>query len=342
MIVKKSITLKGILSFAGHHFIWLTAYMLIVAVVYKVAACHWLSIPWLPVSLIGTAVAFYLGFKNNQSYDRVWEARKIWGAIVNSSRSWGTMVNAFVRNNEHTKFSEQTLTEIKKKLTYRHIAWLYTLREQLLIPTQWEHVSLKRKFGQLAAVRREKYGVGQFKDFLNKKQTEDYFFDNDKLTSSANKATQLVHLQSATLAELEENGMLHMRRQLELQKTLSDFYDHMGKAERIKKFPFPRQYANLSFVFNCIFIFLLPLGIVAEFAKLGAAGVWLMIPFGTIVGWIYVVMELIGDYSENPFEGLGTDIPMLSICRTIEIDLLQMLGETDLPKPIQPVNDVLM
>lgn len=67
-----------------------------------------------------------------------------------------------------------------------------------------------------------------------------------------------------------------------------------------------------------------------------------MIPFGTIVGWIYVVMELIGDYSENPFEGLGTDVPMLSICRTIEIDLLQMLGETDLPQPIQPVHDVLM
>lgn len=87
---------------------------------------------------------------------------------------------------------------------------------------------------------------------------------------------------------------------------------------------------------------MLPLGIVAEFAKLGPAGVWLMIPFGSIVGWIYVLMELIGDYSENPFEGLSTDIPMLSICRTIEIDLLQMLNETDLPKPIQPIHNVLM
>jgi putative membrane protein len=67
-----------------------------------------------------------------------------------------------------------------------------------------------------------------------------------------------------------------------------------------------------------------------------------MIPFGVIVGWIYVVMELIGDYSENPFEGFATDIPMLSICRTIEIDLLKMLGETNLPQPIQPVNEVLM
>jgi putative membrane protein len=197
-------------------------------------------------------------------------------------------------------------------------------------------------FGSLAAKRRERFGVGQFKDYLTQQQKNNYFADSAEWSTAANGATQIINLQALDLAQLEENEVLHMRRQLEMQKILTDFYDHQGRAERIKKFPIPRQYANLSFIFNCIFIGLLPLGIVAEFAKMGEAGVWLMIPFGTIVGWIYVVMELIGDYSENPFEGLGTDIPMLSICRTIEIDLLQMFGETDIPKPIQPVNDVLM
>jgi len=342
MIVRKSISLKGILEFAGHHIWWLVSYMLLVAVLYKVAGLHWISIPWLPVSLVGTAVAFYVGFKNNQSYDRVWEARKIWGAIVNSSRSWGIMVNSFVRNNETTQFSDEELQLIKRRLIYRHINWLYTLREQMLVPTQWEHVSLKHLFGKLAAKRRENYGVGQFKNYLTEKQKADYSLDEAQLKNASNKATQIINLQSLDIATLEEKQILHMRRQLDMQKLLVDFYDHQGRTERIKKFPLPRQYTNLSFLFNCFFIFLLPLGIVAEFAKLGEAGVWLMIPFGTIVGWIYVVMELIGDYSENPFEGLGTDIPMLSICRTIEIDLLQMLGEIDLPEPIQPVNDVLM
>jgi putative membrane protein len=339
MLVRKNISVTGILEFAGHHFYWLTTYMLLVSVLYKVVGWHWISIPWLPVSLIGTAVAFYVGFKNNQSYDRVWEARKIWGAIVNSSRSWGILVNTYIRSG--TLDSQ----EIKKKqirLIYRHIAWLYTFREQLLIPTQWEHVSLKHLFGSLAAKRRERFGVGQFKDYLTQQQKNNYFADSAEWSTAANGATQIINLQALDLAQLEENEVLHMRRQLEMQKILTDFYDHQGRAERIKKFPIPRQYANLSFIFNCIFIGLLPLGIVAEFAKMGEAGVWLMIPFGTIVGWIYVVMELIGDYSENPFEGLGTDIPMLSICRTIEIDLLQMFGETDIPKPIQPVNDVLM
>ncbi len=46
--------------------------------------------------MVGTAVAFITGFKNNASYDRLWEARQIYGAIVNSSRSWGIMVVDFV------------------------------------------------------------------------------------------------------------------------------------------------------------------------------------------------------------------------------------------------------
>lgn len=342
MIVKKSFSIKGLLAFAGHHLWWLITYMALVAFLYKVVDVKWVSIPWLPVSLVGTAVAFYLGFKNNQSYDRVWEARKIWGAIVNSSRSWGSMVTSYVKASEQDGMEPQKVETLKSKLIYRHITWLYTLREQMLVPTQWEHVSLKHLFGQFAAKRREKEGIGLFKDFLDQKQQERYFSEPNPWDNAANKATQIINQQSLTLAELEDKGYLHMRRQLDMQKVLEDFYDHQGKAERIKKFPLPRQYANMSFIFTCMFIFLLPLGIVAEFAKLGTEGVWLMIPFGALVGWIYVIMELIGDYSENPFEGLSTDIPMLSICRTIEIDLLQMLGETDLPKPIQPVNNVLL
>lgn len=339
MIVKKNVSLRGILLFAGHHLWWLVLYMAIIAVCYQVFDWHWITIPWLPVSLIGTAVAFYVGFKNNQSYDRVWEARKIWGGIVNSSRSWGNVVDAFVQN---PNLSTREIHSIKTQLIYRHIAWLYTLREQLLVPTQWEHVSLKGLHKRLATTRRNNQGVGQFLDYLNDSQTKKYFSDMKIWETAPNQATKIIHIQSQTLAELENEKTLQILKQIEMQKILSDFNDHQGKAERIKKFPLPRQYANLSFIFNCMFIFLLPLGIVGEFAKIGPSGVWLMIPFGAIVGWIYVVMELIGDYSENPFEGFGTDIPMLSICRTIEIDLLSMLNESDLPKPIQPINDILM
>ncbi len=338
MLVRKNITFRGAMAFAGGHLIWLTAYMSLVTVLYKVAGWRGLALPWLPVSLVGTAVAFYLGFKNSQSYDRMWEARKVWGCIVNHSRSWGSAVVAHIRSRE---LPEAEIRAARVRLVHRHIAWLYTLREQLLVPTSWEHVSLRGQFGRINQERRERAGVGMVKEPLNAVQKERYF-GSMPLPTAANKATQLIRMQAEELAALEERGALAILKHVEMGKLLNQFYDEQGKAERLKKFPFPRQYANMSFLFNCIFIVMLPLGMVGQFAGLSEGGVWLTIPMGVLVGWLYVVMELVGDYSENPFEGLSTDIPMLSICRTIEIDLLQMIGEQDLPKPVEPINEVLI
>lgn len=88
--------------------------------------------PWLPIALLGTAVAFVVSFKNNASYDRLWEARRVWGAIVNNSRSWGIMVKDYVTN-KHAKnvLSETELHEVHRILYYRHFAWLTALRYQL-------------------------------------------------------------------------------------------------------------------------------------------------------------------------------------------------------------------
>ncbi|MEL6842242.1 MAG: bestrophin family ion channel [Bacteroidota bacterium] len=148
--------------------------------------------------------------------------------------------------------------------------------------------------------------------------------------------------QAQHLKELHHQGLIDDFRHMELQKILYDFYVHQGKCERIKKFPLPRQYGSASFIFVGIFIFLLPFGMVSEFQKLGAGGAWLAIPFSVLVGWVYLFMELVGDYSENPFEGLGNDIPMLALSRTIEIDLLEMLGEKELPEGIKAKRGVLM
>ncbi|PWL32968.1 MAG: hypothetical protein DCO96_01035 [Fluviicola sp. XM-24bin1] len=63
----------------------MAAYSTAIVVLYEYMEWEWLMIPWVPLTLIGIAVAFYLGFKNNSAYDRTWEARKIWGGIVNSS-----------------------------------------------------------------------------------------------------------------------------------------------------------------------------------------------------------------------------------------------------------------
>ena len=85
--------------------------------------------------MIGTAVAFFVGFKNNQAYDRMWEARKIWGGLVNDSRTWGMQIDGYITNTFNKDISSNELKEIKKRLIHRHIAWLYIHRSQLLVPT---------------------------------------------------------------------------------------------------------------------------------------------------------------------------------------------------------------
>jgi len=348
MYIKKNFSFKAIIKFSGFHIIWLSLWAVAVPLFIEFLhskKIYAFSVPWLPVSLVGTAVAFYVGFKNNSSYDRLWEARKIWGGIVNSSRMWGSNVKAYISNQfTDNKFTEAELNKFRKKLIYRHIGWLYSLRSQLLVPTPWEHLSQSGSLKKLTEKRMKNSGAGLFADEITELTLPKCLGEEEleRLVKSNNTATQIIDTQSGELKTLREKNLIDDFRQMELQKLLNEFYSHQGAAERIKKFPLPRQYASLSFIFIGIFIFLLPFGLVTEFHDLSDWGAWLSIPFTIIVGWVFIMMELIGDYSENPFEGLSNDIPMLSICRTIEIDLKEMLGETDLPQPIEAKNGVLM
>ncbi len=159
MFIRKNLTFKGIMSFTGGHLIWITLWVSLVAFAYKFFHLEWLRIPWTPVAVIGTAVAFYIGFKNNQAYDRLWEARKIWGAIVNSSRAWGSTVKGFV-SHQFTD-TKTPLQPVHQTLIHRHISWLYILRRQLLIPTSWEHIQQNTMVAKTTRKRMKRFGIGE-------------------------------------------------------------------------------------------------------------------------------------------------------------------------------------
>ncbi|MEO1448636.1 MAG: bestrophin family ion channel [Bacteroidota bacterium] len=254
-------------------------------------------------------------------------------------------MKGFVSNQfTSSPLSATDLHKVRERLIYRHIAWLYALRSQLLVTTSWEHANQRGMVGVYAKRYRNMWGIGLVNDEATEVELTRFLPEDeyDRLINAKNTATQIIDQQSTDLASLRGLGLIDDFRHMELQKILYDFYVHQGKCERIKKFPLPRQYASLSFVFVAIFIFLLPFGMISEFTKLGEWGIWLAIPFAVLLGWVFIMMELVGDYSENPFEGMGNDIPMLSLCRVIEIDMREMLGETELPPPIQAKNDVLM
>lgn len=344
MIITKGISLGKLLRWSGHHILWLLALMALIAFLYHVGYIH-IKLPWLPVSVIGTAVAFYVGFKNSQSYDRMWEARKIWGGIVNDSRSWGMMVDGFVTNLFATnKVSEEELQQTKKRLIYRHIAWLYAHRSQLLVATPWEHISQVGHMARRAEYYQQQFGIGLIDDEVTRTELKSFLppEEHDRLVGYVNTATQIINEQSRDLRELRERELIEDFRHMEMANVLKSFYTLQGMNERIKKFPFPRQYANMSRYFVGIFILLLPFSMIPELMELDGWGVWLAIPTTALIGWVYVMMEIVGDYSENPFQGMANDIPMLSLCRTIEIDLREMLGETELPPAIESKNGILM
>ena len=148
-------------------------------------------------------------------------------------------------------------------------------------------------------------------------------------------------MQSAQLKYLLDIGLIEDFRHIELEKMLVEFYTQQGASERIKNFPYPRQYVTLNKWFIVIFIFLIPLGMLQEFEKLGGNLIWLCIPFSALSSWIFTTMEKIGESSENPFEGSANDVPITTMSRTIEIDLREMYGEATIPPAIKPHNNIL-
>lgn len=297
-------------------------------------------VPWQPVLLVGTALAFYLGFKNNASYDRLWEARKIWGAIVNYSRSFAAMTCGFVSNlHAVDRVSEKELHDIKRRLVFRHLAWLTCLRYQMRTPRKWEHTEEAERFNKYFPDLKTPELYTKLDDIL-----PEFLSPHElaQLEGVSNKATQVLALQTADLRHLRECGLIDDFRHMELQKFVSLMYDEQGKSERIKNFPFPRQYATIPLLLIKLMCILLPFALVAEFEKVGPHFIWMTIPFNGIVTWVFILMEMIGDYSENPFEGTYNDVPISNISRTIEIDLKEMLKEQEVPAPTQPVSGMLM
>src|SRR5688572_10380058 len=139
MYVKRYFSWKILYFISWRMILWSLFTGLLALFTYQTLEWKWVAIPWLPVSLIGTAVAFYVGFKNNQSYDRVWEARKVWGSIVNLSRSFGAATRAFIAPESSLGISKEDAIQETRILIYRHIAWLHAMKHAMRQRTGWEH-----------------------------------------------------------------------------------------------------------------------------------------------------------------------------------------------------------
>ena len=316
-----------------------TFLMLIIATVptiLYVIGWKFIGLPWQPVAILGTAVAFIVGFKNNASYNRIWEARQIYGAIINDSRSFAYSVRDTLGGKE---------SSVVKRIFYRHFAWLTALRFQLREPRTWENMSQKSN----SVYRNSRYEIPELNSNLEEELKQ--YLSGEELEyilSKKNKATQLTALQSEEFGELKKAGEINDFQWTLLQQSIIKFTDNQGKAERIKNFPYPRNFASIATYLLFIFVILAPFGLVKEMDKLGEGTflqgytVWFNIPFSAIIAWAFHTLDTVGESSVNPFEGSANDVPITQISRTIEIDMRDMLDEKELPQPITPKNNIVL
>ena len=150
------------------------------------------------------------------------------------------------------------------------------------------------------------------------------------------------------LSDLQRKGRISEYILLVLTGALDELARLQGALKRIKNYPYARNYYSIAVMLVRIFAALVPFGLFPYAQELGrSAGIghwtaWLNVPFSALVGWVFVSLEKVGENSSNPFEGNANDVPISQMCRNAEIDLREMLGETDLPPPTEPRNNIVL
>ena len=237
MYTKKMYPILGMIKWTRRYIYMFLSLAIIPVVLFDVLNWKWLHLPWLPIGLLGTAVAFIMGFKNSASYDRAWEARKIWGGIVNSSRSWTIMVRDFIKIDDRLEeqISEEDLKNIHKSLVHRHVAWMTALRYQLRKSKPWEAHTWKNKSN--IEFKNDQYDVPE--ELLSVQEAIDPYLSKEEkeiIFSKGNQASQILGIQSKHLKELRDQNLIQSYEYVEMEKHWLNFIRYKENQNELKIF----------------------------------------------------------------------------------------------------------
>lgn len=310
MIVKRNFNPIKVIQYVKTELIFSVAIAAIVFVLHKQGVTA-ISFPFSIIAILGSALAIFIAFRNNSSYGRWWEARTLWGGIINSSRVLARLVITFTDSHAHQQnFDKERSEQFKKDMIYKVIAWVHALRLHLRKQDNWK----------------------ELKPFLSEQEFTE-------LQQSQNKPN-IIHLISGKkIYEAMANGTLGGFDSFQMEGQLLALANYQGGCERIKNTPLLRQYDFFTRVFLFTFILLLPFSLIGDFTKMNID--YLMIPVSIIISFVFAIIGKVGEVNEDPFENRITDVPLTAMCNTIERDLREMLGETDLPKKLEPENGFL-
>ncbi|TAE17156.1 MAG: hydrogenase [Bacteroidetes bacterium] len=304
MILKRNFNPIKVLGYVWRELLYAGAIASLAYVLVSVFKLAYLAFPFAVVGILGTALAIFLGFRNNSSYSRWWEARQLWGGIVNSSRVLARLIVTFTDSHAHQPNYEQARSEkFKKSLVYKQIAWAHALRLHLRRQDDWQDLQ----------------------SFLSEEEFAE-------LAKAQNKPNYLQMMMGRQVYKAMADGTLGGFDSFQMEGQLVSLANFQGGCERIKNTPMLTQYDFFTRVFILIFITLLPFSIVEAFKT----APYLVVPFTMLIGFVFVTINKVGVVNENPFENKIQDVPMTAICVEIERDLLETLGETNLPAKAEP------
>ncbi|WP_210463620.1 bestrophin family protein [Rufibacter roseolus] len=296
MLLKKNIPIRYVFGKIKVEVLMVFVYALVVAVAYVNLHFTRISIPIAVPTMLGTILSLLLAFRSNQAYDRWWEARTLWGAIVNDSRTLTRQVLNFV----DTPYNSVEALYFKEMFVKRQIAWCYSLGQSL----------------------RDLCPVKDMEKLLLPEQLA-------YLQEYSNKPVGLMQLHGEDLRRAYKEGWINKYQQVELDGTLTRLVNAMGGCERIKKTVFPATYSLYTHLALLLFILLLPFGVINDFGVM-------MVPFVVAVASSFLLIEKMAIHLQDPFENKPTDTPVTSIAQTIDRDLKQMMreySEVEAPKP---------
>lgn len=310
MIVKRNFNPIKVIRYVNAELLFATAVSTAVYSLYYQGLLL-ISLPFSIAAILGSALAIFIAFRNNSAYSRWWEARTMWGGIINSSRVLSRLIITFTDSHAHQPNYDKVRSEaFKKEMIYKVIAWVHALRLHLRNQHNWHDLST----------------------FFSEQEFAE-------LQNAQNKPNYIHLISGKKIYEAMANGTLGGFDSFQMEGQLLALANAQGGCERIKHTPLLRQYDYFIRVFLYTFILLLPFSLIGDFIKLNMA--YLMIPMTIIISFVFAIIGKVGEVNEDPFENKITDVPLTTLCNTVERDLKEMLRETDLPKKIEPENGFL-
>jgi ion channel-forming bestrophin family protein len=308
MIIRRNLKWSAVLHYTWKSMLYYLILSIAVYLMHDYFNILHLHMPFSTITALSTALAIFLGFKNNNAYDRWWEARKIWGLLVNFSRAWTRQIITMIIPDGSSNAAE--VRELQYRLVHRHIAFVHALRVFLRKKHTYNQTGLEE-------IYEESNEYSDTQAFLINNEYKVFCLKN-------NPPNYLLELQGEDLRRAFDRGWLSDYRFIKLEETLVEFNNIQGKSERIKNTPFPRPYSFFSRVFVFIHASLLPFVFVEEIG-------WASIPISIIISFVFLCLDLVGERSEDPFENRLEDVPLTALSLTIETNLKEQWGDKNFP-----------